>query len=744
MHLVRFKRLLTAAAVYAALFTVSAGAQSRTADWAAFTSTKEINCVLVYDDVVWTATNGGVLRLDLETLEYTRFTRLNGLGGNKVFSAAADANGHIWFGTDQKGLSRFRPGADTFDPPFVDFNDLKINALAADGDRLYVGMDRGISTFLIDKEEVKETYRILGGYTKDTPVTDLAVLDGTLWAGTRDGIAWADLSLPNLQDPDSWSTDDGLGAIRDFMVWQDTLFIASSVRVYSTVGDSFEVDLARSNIFHLGVFEGNVAASNDDGTLFVREGAGWVFDEDRATFPGITGLSQADSVLWVATDRGLQVLGIDPPPPPQEPGANQFYDIALNGDELWIASVPNDQGLTQFGVYQFDGENWSIHTLGNGFLSNLAVAPQADAEGNVWVGTWGVGVGVFDAEGNWNALNQTNSVLDGIGSSRAFVAISDIIRDDNGLMWIANVQIGLAVMEGFPLRRELLYDQSTIGLPDARNIGKISIGPDGLKWISTPRDGFILFDDGGTPFTAGDEFAVLINDAYDSRLTSDRASDILADATGQIWIGTDNGLNAVRVDYSAENQSLGIDAWRVYNANNGLPSSIVNALETDTQGNIWVGTDAGLTQIGADGEIAITLTTFNSGLINNRVNSLRFNGDTGELWIGTLDGLARLQVISTSNGGGVVGSHPFPNPFDPREGAGTMTITGMPLGATVRIFALDGTLVREIPGEPGLGTATWNGLNASGFLMASGIYFFLAEDDAGNRVRGKFALVNNQ
>ena len=742
MRLVRFFWLLAAALFNAALLTTAAG-QSRAADWAAFTSTKEINYVLVHDNVVWTATNGGVLRLDLETQAYTRFTRLNGLGGNKIFSVVADAHGHVWFGTDQKGLSRFRPEDDVFDPPFVDFNDLKINALAVDGERLYVGMDRGISAFLIDKEEVKETYRILGAFTKDTPVTDLAVLNGRLWAGTREGIAWADLSLPNLQDPDSWSIDARVGEIRDLLVWQDTLFVASNLQLYSTVGDSFAVDFARENIFHLGIFEGKVAAANEGGTVFTREGSRWVFDQDLPTFPGISGLSRADSVLWVATKNGLGVLGTDAPPPPREPGANQFYEMAVNGDELWIASVPNDQGLTRFGVYQFDGRNWSIHNKDNGLPSNLAVAPQADAEGNIWVGTWGAGVGVLDDRGKWNVLNHLNSALDGIGSSRAFVAISDVVRDQNGFMWIGDVQIGLVVMDGFPPNRQLLYDQETIALPAARNVGKISIGPNGLKWISTPRDGFILFDDGGTPFTPGDEFAVLINTAYDSRLTSVRASDILADATGQVWVATDNGLNAVRVDYSSENHTLGFDAWRIYNTNNGMPSGIINALEADNQGNIWVGTDAGLTQIGPDGEIVITLTTLNSGLINNRVNSLRFNDDTGQLWIGTLDGLARLQVTPTDNGAIVV-HRTFPNPFVPQAGYGTMSISGLPLGATVRIFALDGTVVQEIAGEPGRGTTAWNGLNASGFLVASGIYFFVAENDAGNRVTGKFAVVNAQ
>jgi ligand-binding sensor domain-containing protein len=350
-------------------------------------------------------------------------------------------------------------------------------------------------------------------------------------------------------------------------------------------------------------------------------------------------------------------------------------------------------------------------------------------------------VAVLDSAGTWQVLDQTNSVLRGIGNTERFVAISDIVRDRDDLMWVCNVKIGLAVFDGFPPERSRMYGQSALGLPPRRDIGEMDIDPDGIKWISTPLDGFILFDDGGTPFEAGDEFALSFNTLSESRMTSNRTSDIMVDRTGGIWVATDNGLNVVHGTYSRAARSFRLDEWRVYNTANGLAANAVTALEEDARGNIWVGTEDGLAQIDPAGEVAFTLTTGNSGLIDNRINSLLFDADTGTLWIGTLDGLAILRVERgrDPNADAVA---VYPNPLRLGRRGSEMTFAGLPLGAALEIFALDGRLVRHIDGTPGQGTILWNGQNDAGFLVGSGIYLFVARNEAGSTVRGKFAVVN--
>ena len=713
-------------------------------EWAAYTSMGDIRGLLAHENEVWSLTTGGLLRFDRREGIYARFTRVDGLAGNQVSSAAVDANGHLWFGTDRQGLSRYRPETDSFDPPFLDFEDLDIASLLVDGDRLLVGTGRGISAFLIDKEEVKETYRQLGGMPKDTEVEAMVLFAGKLWAGTPKGVAWADLDLPNLQDPDSWDSGS-TGRVMAFLVFADSLYCASSRGVWRFDPDQnrFRLDFPSEDIIDLEIFRGNITALSRDGTFFQRrEQFDWT-DDVAARISGAHAIARIDDALWVATENGLRVIDGDAPPPSREPTASRFFDLEVTADgHLWSATVPKDN-IIPFGLYQFDGEGWTVHNLKSGLSSEYVTSVESDSLGRIWIGNWGRGIDVLDSTGTWRRLNHDNSVLRGIGASESFVPISDIARDPQGLIWISNVQIGLAVMDGYPPRRSFMYENIHLGLTPGRDTGQIAIGADGLKWLSTALDGFLLFDDGGTPFAEGDEYAQLFSTFSESRLTSNRTSDILVDRSGKIWVGTDNGLNVVRGTYFRDPGNFRVEEWRVYNTANGLPANSITALAEDTRGNIWVGTDAGLAQVTTTDDVAFALTAANSGLIADQINSLLFDPDEGALWIGTMDGLSRLRVERAGTADGPTWQV-FPNPLELGRFSAELTFAGLPLGGGLDIFTIDGHLVRRIEGTPGQGTILWDGQNEAGFLVGSGIYLVVAQGETGAPVRGRFAVVNTR
>ena len=211
-------------------------------------------------------------------------------------------------------------------------------------------------------------------------------------------------------------------------------------------------------------------------------------------------------------------------------------------------------------------------------------------------------------------------------------------------------------------------------------------------------------------------------------------------------MGTNNGLDSFRGTFSgaAGTYSISEEDWRTYGTPDGLPTNEINALATDAAGNIWVATEEGLALINARREWEFTYTTSNSGLIDNRVKSLLFDEVEGELWIGTFDGLSRLS-LGTSAPGEKPGNGLtiYPNPFNPlNEKKVPLTVSGLPLGATLRIYRPSGQLVAQLPGEPGRGTVSWKGVNEAGFLVGSGVYVMVAEDADGNRRRGKVAVIN--
>ncbi|HCL29003.1 MAG TPA: hypothetical protein DIC52_11255 [Candidatus Latescibacteria bacterium] len=731
------------------LLSLSLGpAHSQAGTWTAFTSMLHVEALAVSDGVVFGATPGGVLRYDPDTGSYRRFTRTDGLAGNHVLSVLLDSTGDLWFGTDGTGISRLRASEARFEDPVRALDGLTINCMTAVEDRLFVGTEIGISVLLKTSGRIKETYRQLGSFPRDTEVLALEIHDGLLWAATPSGVASAPLDDANLQDPDRWISSDLMGETSSLIVLADTLFSGSAAAVWRfddlqaawiPVGPFGKVDA-------LGSFgSGPVLVAVVEGALLERQPAGnWVRNSDMDE---VLSVSRGGEKLWLGVDTGLSVIGLPEPPPIRDTPSNQFFDIELGSNgELWVASMANDREAQPEGVYRYDGVGWEVHNRTQGLPSDYAVSVVRDEMTRLWVGTWGKGVAVLDNEGKWNALDQRNSVLRGITlpPDPHFVVVSDIQRDAAGLMWMTNVQAGLAVMDGYPPRRGLLHDLAALGLPAGAHLNRVAIGPHGLKWVATPKEGLVLFDDGGTPFSPVDDAAFVVNTSTEPRLRSDNITVLAVTPANVLWVGTDNGLYRLRVDYDREAGRLDFSSWREYRLEHGLSSSFITAITFDDHGNVWAGSRAGLTWLRTRGGLVTTFTTSNSGLIENRIESLTYDATTGSLWIGTFGGLARLQV-GLDRGAASAGQGPavYPNPWviGGSQEVPRLTISGLPLDSIVRVFALDGRLIRFLEAEPGATVILWDGTNRDGETVGSGIFMYVATTKTGRVIRGKFALV---
>ena len=135
-------------------------------------------------------------------------------------------------------------------------------------------------------------------------------------------------------------------------------------------------------------------------------------------------------------------------------------------------------------------------------------------------------------------------------------------------------------------------------------------------------------------------------------------------------------------------------------------------------------------------------TSNNSKLLSNVIGSIAMNQKTGEVFIGTDNGLCSYMsgitgTIDTMNEDEVFA---YPNPVTP-DYNGLITITGLTDNADVKILSTSGTIIAE--GKSNGRFFTWNGRDKNNERVASGVYMVATATSSGEKgVVCKIVIVN--
>ncbi len=163
--------------------------------------------------------------------------------------------------------------------------------------------------------------------------------------------------------------------------------------------------------------------------------------------------SDNEKNIWIATDDGriyqyktkqekfLPHLSFDRIK--NTPVYNLFVDSKQN---LWAST---DLGLLR---YNLKSRKEVFYTTSNASLSddNIRVVAE-DAQGNIWVGTLGGGLSVFDQQ--FNLIYQYGNYFD-------FYSVKDIYKDSKGRMWVAS-QNDLFLFINYNSNSVIRIDEST-------------------------------------------------------------------------------------------------------------------------------------------------------------------------------------------------------------------------------------------------------------------------------------------
>lgn len=641
-----------------------------------------------------------------------------------------------------------------------------VNEVYFTGDFAYLSCDFGIMLVNMAKKEIADTY-IIGPNSTEVKVLSTTIYNNKIYALTANTVYTADADSRHLVNFEYWKATPnlpiGTGNYQKIFTFAGKLLIVKAGKLYRQEDDNSWSQLLSSvsNITSINVSNNKIIASNGSNSIYFLNQSFEMSVENLLASNDIE-YDSANDVYWIA-GGALGVVsfklqqGTVPAVSyfkPQGPAVNIPWDMTFAGEKLFMVNGGRlDAQYNRVGqvmIYEngvwshIDGAQIKAKT-GYNALDFMNVAVNPNDKNHFFVTSYGTGLYEFKNNEFSTWYNNTNSTLYNIyPTSYQYIRIDGAIFDKDNNLLISNTSSPnpIKILKNNGEWGELNYPAGQ--LP---TLGKILISNQNpnQKWIPSVRakPGVFVYDDNGTLADQSDDKNVFISNFRDTDNIGGTINPSLIfclaqDKNGVIWAGTDlgpllfyNPSKAFDNDYTCSrvkiprNDDTGLADYLLQNER-------IKAIVVDGANRKWVGTQtSGLYLLSENGQETIQhFTTSNSPLLSNDILSLALNPVTGELFIGTGNGLISYQSDAADAGNVFTNVYAYPNPV--RENYnGVVTITGLVANTQLKITDLNGNLVYETISNGSI--ATWDGRNTHGRRVNTGVYMVICANEEGTQ-----------
>lgn len=349
----------------------------------------------------------------------------------------------------------------------------------------------------------------------------------------------------------------------------------------------------------------------------------------------------AIGMLWIGTEKSGGLSYFDPgknqfytytnnPAKPASLGSNDINALVLDRlGVLWVAT----EGA---GVDKFDTQNITFKAYVSGsdrlpvFTSGAVTAIYEDRAEVLWIGgTFAEGLVLYAYDRIQGTHTQYKLPLedDLLGFNYTITAISE---DDLGNIWIGTAENGLYRYNKHT--KTFRSFTSNNSLLSSNGIETVYKDKKGILWIGTYEGGLCRLD----PYR--ENIRTYLHDPRNaSSLVGNTVKVIYEDSKGHLWLGTkQNGVSVFNPELNS------FTNYRVVRGvTRSLPGNSIRAI-TESNSQIWIGTDAGICRFDANTQSFVRINTRN-GLPENDVCGM-LSDKNGNLWISTFSkGLARFN-----------------------------------------------------------------------------------------------------
>lgn len=642
----------------------------------------------------------------------------------------------------------------------------KINHIYLNGNIAYLSCGFGIVLINTNKLEVIDSY-IIGNNGAYININAVTIDNQNIYATTNQGVLFANKNATNLADFNEWSVLSGLAPLtyKDIVTFNNNLityyddpdYNEDTIYVYNGVTWS-KFDTTKVTVTSIDVSQNKLITSYEyyfdvyDASYNIVNHI-WTYNQQLSPRSNQVVFGD-EGFMWVA-DRYVGMAKVFNPYSvevitPNGPLSSTAFKIDVVEEDVWVASgsyTPNfDNIYTRNGVHSRINSQWSSLDITNASVFDtiydiVDIAIDPTDKSKIYASSWGKGI-IEINNGKISAVYNNNNSSINAGIAK----IKGIKVDYTGRLW------ALESFSTSPLHvKRTNGTWKSFSFPGAVTSGTIFtnllIDDNGYKWLlKTKENEIIVFDDKGTlDNTNDDRFIVLKSGVGNGNLPGDKVYAITQDNDGEIWIGTNAGIAVIYSPSEIFNGS--VDAEQILIQQDGitqilLETESVKSIAVDGANRKWICTEnSGVFLMSDDGtEEIYHFTKDNSPLFSNDVKDAAINHVTGEVYFATDKGLISFKSTATEPKDDYSNVFVYPNPVK-ENFSGTIAIRGLVNDSDVRITDISGNVVfttKSLGGQ-----AIWDGKDFSGRKVQTGVYLvFLGNQDGSQKAAAKILIIN--
>lgn len=765
-------------------FSVNSQTEDFSALWQDYFSFSDIKDVTRSEFKIYAASENVIFSYDIISRETEKITTIQGLSGELISTIEYSEENQllligyqtglieVYFESDQSVLTV----VDIIEKESIDPSTKTINDFKEHNGLAYISTDFGISVFDLERLEFGDTY-FIGANNSQIPVEKTTVINDAIYAACNagNGIRKGLLSNPNLIDSSQWQTIVTGSYVSAETVDNNLYFLRTDRNLFQSVNDVL------TPVFSFNVLPVDSEVS-DDQLLFTTPNTVFIFNASADLISQIDQIpeyeTQYSSALSFGEDvyigtSSFGVLSLDRNDlssvidiRPDGPLRNKPFRIEAFRNGIWVTFGEHDQfqnpyPLNSRGISILRDEAWNNipfdSLLGMRELNDITINPLNPSQ--VFVSSFIDGMLEFNNFEPTNFFDETNSPLQSLilpsNPNLIDIRTGVSVFDDEGNLWNMTSRVDLALKSYNPANQQWRTFSFATFIDDAvfDEAGFYDIDVDnrtGTKWIAAFDNGVIAYNENEPTLVKQ------LTDEADG-LPTNRVRIVTLDNSGQLWIGTRNGLRVLfspSTFFEDENPvAEPIIFLEDGLARELLENQVITDIVVDGSNNKWISTvDSGVFYFTPNGQNTIYhFTKENSPLPTNNINDVSIDPTNGTVYFATTNGLLSFRAGGSQTVEELDDAYAYPNPVRPEYdilGSEDLNdinkgvkVIGLTENVNIKITDIEGNLVAEAQSRVNRrnsnlrtnfaidgGTAIWNGKNLANNVVASGVYLIIIND----------------